>query len=228
MIHPIQKRLLELSQQYNLEKMGLRQIGKLIGVEHPQKVKFHLQRIGLLKGGRKKKPDHIKPSIQTEDRKIVSIPILGLANCGDATMIAEDRIEGILPVSKKLLPPKHHVADLFAIKAIGSSMNRASINGKTIEDGDYVIIDGGDKFAENGDYVLSIISGLANIKRFVDDKKNEQIVLQSESENYFPPIHIHKDDLDEYLVNGKVLEVIKQPRDSEEYFYEPLGKWHAS
>ncbi len=222
MIHPIQQKLMELSQQYDLKKMGLRQIGKLIGVEHPQKVKFHLIKIGILDDGKKLRPDKIKPFFQVQSSKIISIPILGAANCGNAAMIAENRIEGMLPVSKKLLPLRLNVVDLFAVKAVGSSMNRADINGKSIDDGDYAIIDGGDKDAKNGDYVLSIIGGLANIKKFTEDKENEQIVLQSESDKFFPSIHIHKDDLDEYLVNGKIVEVIKQPRDNDEYTYEPF------
>jgi repressor LexA len=220
MIHPIQKQLLELSQRYDLSKMGLRQIGKLIGVEHPQKVKFHLEKIGLIRNGIKKRPVHAKKPLGHSGDNIVSIPILGLANCGDATMIAENKIEGILPVSKKLLPSNHKQSDLFAIKAVGSSMNRADINGKSIEDGDYVIIDNSDRDAHNGDYVLSIISGLANIKRFVEDQENEQIVLESESDKFFPPIHIHKDDLDEYLLNGKVIGIIKQPNTNDEPHYE--------
>ena len=100
-------------------------------------------------------------------------------------------------------------------------MNRASVNGKSIDDGDYVIVDGEDKNVKTGDYVLSVISGLANIKRFTEDKVNRQIVLQSESSQFFPPIHIHEDDLDEYLVNGKVVEVIKDPQE-DKYRYEPI------
>lgn len=222
MIHPIQQQLLELSQRYDLKNMGLRQIGKLIGVEHPQKVKFHLQKIGILEDGKKTKPLIKKPVFKDRLNKIISVPILGAANCGSATMVAENRIEGILPVSKRLLPSNINESEIFAIRAVGSSMNKSNINGKSIDDGDYAIIDSGDKEAKNGDYVLSIIGGLANIKKFTEDKKNEQIVLQSESDKFFPPIHIHTEDLDEYLVNGKVIEVIKQPRDNDEFTYEPL------
>jgi len=222
MMHPTQQQLLELSQRYDLKKMGLRQIGKLIGVDHPQKVKFHMQKIGLLDDGKKKRSDQIKSPLLAKAKNLLSIPILGLANCGDATMLAEARIEGTLPISKKLIPT-NHVENLFAVKAVGVSMNRASVNGKSIEDGDYVIVDGEDRNVKTGDYVLSVISGLANIKRFAEDKAHRQIVLQSESSQFFPPIHIHEDDFDEYLVNGKVIEVIKRPQE-DEYRYEPIGK----
>ncbi|MDP3962525.1 MAG: S24 family peptidase [bacterium] len=224
-MHHIQQQLLELSQKYDLRKMGLRQIGRLIGVDHPQKVKFHLEKIGLLDDGKKTRASFMKSPMlsKTRTRNMLSIPILGLANCGDATMLAEEHIEGILPVSRKLIPTDN-VDNLFAVKAVGVSMNRADINGKTIEDGDYVIVDGEDKNAKTGDYVLSVISGLANIKRFTEDKIHRQVILQSESSSFFPPIHIHEDDLDEYLVNGKVIEVIKQMQEESVYRYEPVGK----
>ena len=221
-MHPIQQRLLELSQKYDLRKMGLRQIGRLIDVEHPQKIKFHMQKMGLLEDGRKKRPIVKKSPLLGKAKSLLSIPILGLANCGDATMLAEARVEGVLPISKKLLPVAH-TDNLFAVRAVGLSMNRASVNGKSINDGDYVIVNGDDKNVKTGDYVLSVISGLANIKRFTQDRTNRQIVLQSESSQFFPPIHIHEDDMDEYLVNGKVIEVIKQPKENE-YRYEPVGK----
>jgi len=220
MSHPIQQKLLDLSQRYDLRKMGLRQIGRIIGVEHPQKVKFHMKKLGLLEGDRKITAKRVKSPLAGTSKSLLSIPILGLANCGNATMIAEARVEGTLPISKRLLSTTH-TDGLYAVKAVGVSMNRASVNGKSIEDGDYVLVDGEDRNVKTGDYVLSVIGGLANIKRFTEDKTHRQIVLQSESTQYFPPIHIHEDDLDDYLVNGKVIEVIKQPKE-DNFRYEPM------
>ena len=163
-----------------------------------------MSKLGLLDEGKKTLAKRVKSPLTGNAKGLLSIPILGLANCGDATMVAEARVEGTLPISKRLLPTSH-TEGLYAVKAVGVSMNRASVNGKSIEDGDYVIVDGEDRNVKTGDYVLSVISGLANIKRFVEDKINKQVVLQSESTQYFPPIHIHEDDLDDYLVNGKTL-----------------------
>lgn len=221
-MHPTQQKLLELSQQYDLTSMGLRQIGKMIGVEHPQKVKFHLQKIGILDGGTKKPINTARKMPLQPSTSMISIPILGLANCGDAIMIAENRIQGMLPISKRLLPSKRSLDNLFAVKAVGASMNQADVNGKCVQDGDYVIVDSNDRDAKDGDYVLSIIDGLANIKKFVVDMINEQIVLQSESTGYFPPIHIHREDIDNYLINGKVIAVIKSPKNVSELQYTPL------
>ena len=107
------------------------------------------------------------------------------------------------------------IKNIFAIKAYGDSMNNARIpNGRNsvhnIQEGDYVIVDPTSKNPSTGDYVLSIIEGTANIKKFVDDTANNQVVLISESTNDLPPIHI--DRTMDYLINGKVIQVIKAPK----------------
>lgn len=217
-MHPIQEKLLALSGRYDLKKMSLRQIGRLINVDHPQKVKFHLGKLGIIEE-KKERPDLVKsPFIKNEN--LLSIPVLGLANCGEATIFAESNIQSMLSVSKKLIDYKDY-NNLFAVKAVGSSMNRADINGKNIQDGDFVIVDGENRNIENGEYVLSIIGGLANIKKFIKDDENRQIVLKSESDQYFSPTFIHEEDLDDYLINGKVVDVIKQDK-SEDIIYEPV------
>ncbi len=140
---------------------------------------------------------------------LIALPILGTANCGPATIYADQNIEGYLRVSGKLLTKKK---DIFAIKASGYSMNKANINGESVEDGDYVIVDPSYRSVKNGDYVLSVIDGMANIKRYFDDKPHKRIILLSESSASFSPIFIHYDDLDSYLVNGKIIQVIKKPK----------------
>jgi len=215
-----QEKLIELSQKHDLKKMGLRHIGRLIGVEHPQVVKYHLKKLGLLDGDKKERPENKKNIFSAVRQNIVSIPILGLANCGDATMFADSRVEGNLTLSRKLLPVKSF-SNLFAVRAVGSSMNRSDIDGKNIEDGDYVIVDGEDKNVHTGDYVLSVIGGLANIKKYIEDKTQRQIALVSESSQFFPPIYLHEEDMTDYLVNGKVVSVVKATN-SGELQYEPI------
>ena len=124
---------------------------------------------------------------------------------------AEQNIEGYLRISGRLLSKRK---DIFAIKASGYSMNKANINGECIEDGDYVVVDPNCRAPRNGDYVLSIIDGVANIKRYFNDKDNKRIILLSESSMSVMPIFIHYQDLDNYLVNGKIIQVIKKPKTS--------------
>jgi repressor LexA len=211
-MHILQEKLLKLSEAYNLADMSLRQIGKLIGESSPQKIKHHLLQLeknDLIQMDRmnkvlvKTQPGSIATS------SLISVPILGSANCGPATIYAEENIEGYIRISGKLLTKKK---DIFAIKASGYSMNKANINGECIEDGDYVVVDPTYRSIKNGDYVLSIIDSKATIKRYFKDTENKRIILLAESSASFSPIFIHYDDMDNYLVNGKIIQVIKKPK----------------
>lgn len=145
------------------------------------------------------------PTLKTQDIDSVSLPIIGAANCGSANIFADEQIEGYLKVPRTLLP---RVPGFFVIRAEGDSMNRANIQGKHIDDGDLVLIDGNDRTPLNGDYVLSIINGFANIKRFKIEEKTGQYVLISESKNSkHKPIFLHPDD--EFMINGKIIGVVK-------------------
>jgi SOS-response transcriptional repressor LexA len=212
-MHEIQKQILKLSGRNNLGKMSLRHIGQLIGQKNsPQKIKHHLLQLeknGFIKINRlEKEIAKTKPGT-VANSKFISLPILGTANCGPATIYAEQNIEGYLTISGKLLSKKK---DIFAIQASGYSMNKANVNGESIQDGDYVIVDPRYRNIANGDYVLSIIDGVANIKRYYKDIDNKRIILLSESSASFSPIFIHYDDLDRYVINGKVIQVIKKPK----------------
>jgi SOS-response transcriptional repressor LexA len=91
-------------------------------------------------------------------------------------------------------------------------MNKASIgeSKKNIEDGDYVLVDRSKVKPQTGDVVLAVVNGGATIKKFTDDTKtNNQIILSPLSTHSHSPIYIHEDD--GFLVNGKVVEVVKKP-----------------
>jgi repressor LexA len=218
-MHEIQEALLRIAGEKNIGQLTLREIGAFIGEKSPQKVKHHmlqLQKKGLLKidkskGVVKKAMVEWEKNLEGSGR-ILSIPILGAVNAGPAQIYADTNIEGFLKVSSALLKPvPRDVQTYLALKVVGPSMNKATIDGKRIEDGDYVIVDIADHYGYvDGDIVLSIIDGMANIKRFRYDKENEQVVLMSESTKEFPPIYIHKND--NYMINGKVVQVIKKPR----------------
>lgn len=221
MIHIIQKELLELSKRKNLAKLSLREMAAEIGMhkESPQKIKHHLlqlQKKGFLQIDRARgmmectntKPGWAKGLFEKKNR-LFSIPIVGTANCGPATIFAEQNFQGFLRISSKLVK-RSKPTGLYAIKADGSSMNRAEIDDKHIEDGDFVIVDSEDKNAETGNVILTIIDNKATIKRFIDDQKNEQIVLKADSSFDYEPIYLHPDD--DFFINGKVISVIKKPK----------------
>jgi len=209
-MHDLQKKLLKLSSNSDISEMTLRDISEAVGEgrENPQKIKHHLQQLvkrGLLKSenGKYRKISDIINNVKSN---LMSLPIFGSANCGEAISFAEDHIEGYLKVSPKIT---NNNKNLFVVKARGNSMNKALINGENIDDGDYVLVDSEKKSPENGDYVLSIIDGLANIKKFKEDKNRGIIMLISESTSSYDPIYIHQDDRDFYSVAGKVVGVLK-------------------
>ena len=196
----------------SFNNLTLREIGKLVDEGSPQKIKHHLEQLekrGLVVMNRHENSiSKIAPGL---DRRtgLVSLPLYGTANCGPAESFAEQYIEGYLSISSRILPK---IKGLFAIRAVGHSMNKANIDDERIEDGDYVLIDGSDRSPKDGDYVLSVVGGVANIKKYRFDKKRNHVILMSESTGDFPPIYIHPDDARDYIINGKVVKVIKRPR----------------
>jgi repressor LexA len=209
-MHALQKELLEQVDTHDLGRMSLREIGELLGEKHPQKIKHHLAQLeqkGLIEFDRELRTlRRVRPEARSDDR-LVSIPILGAANCGPATVFAQENIEGYLRISNKLIKP---MVGLFALKALGRSMNKASIDGLNIEDGDYVIVNSDGRTARSRDYVLCVTGGLANIKRFIREEGTQQVILMSESTEESPPIVLHPDDI-EFLICGVVIKVVKKP-----------------
>jgi SOS-response transcriptional repressor LexA len=210
-MHPVQQKIMNLFSNTDTLDLRLREIGRIISVIHPQTVKYHLldlARRGLIKIDLENKKLILIDHSAIENGPLLTLPIYGSANCGAASVFAENSIEGFLKVSKNIL--KGPTENLFVLKATGNSMDRAVINGKNIEDDDFVIVDGSYIDPKNYDYIVSIIDGCANIKKFLRDEQNEQIVLFSESSQDFLPIYIHQDD--SYQIAGKVTQVIKNPK----------------
>lgn len=214
-MHELQRKLLKLAREKNLGQCTLREIGAMVDERSPQKIKHHLNQLelrGLIRVDKAKR--RIEGSHEgwvqglLKKARLLSIPVLGAANAGPARLFAEPNIEGYLRVSSTLLTG-HTNHKLFALRVDGPSMNRAEVQGKRIEDGDYIIIDSTDTDAKDGDIVLSIIDGMANIKRFCRNDDHDQIALVSDSTLGFSPIYIHSGD--DYLINGKVVQVIKKP-----------------
>ncbi|MEI7498019.1 MAG: S24 family peptidase [Candidatus Falkowbacteria bacterium] len=214
-MHIIQQKILTLAGQININQVGLRKLGQLIGESHPQKIKHHLSQL-VKKGFITSDNKQLSLTNENTNQKakgtsnLFTLPIIGSANCGPATIYAHENIEGYIKISSKVVNKKSSNG-LFVIKAVGDSMNKAeSVKGGPIYNGDFVVIDSTDKQPQNGDYVLSIIEDTANIKRFYADQK--QIALVSESTLPIQPIYIHKSDSANYLVGGKIIQIIHSPK----------------
>lgn len=205
-MHTIQEKLLKEINRKNLSGMTLREIASLVGEKSAQKIKHHLTQLskkGFIVYNSTKR--EIKKAQRISKEGFVSLPIVGAANCGPATIFADENITGYLKVSKKLIPRS---GKLFILRAEGDSMNQANINKKNIEDGDFVVVDAEQQSPEPGQYIVSIIDEVANIKKFVPDPQNKRIVLKSESTKDYLPIFIHEND--NYKVSGRVIDVIKK------------------
>src|SRR4051812_19221010 len=117
-MHPLQQQLLQLSKTENLAKLSLRQMAAAIGQpeESPQRIKHHLmqlQKKGFLQIDRstglmeraQNKPAWARGLLESAAR-LFAIPVIGTANCGPATIFAEENFEGFLRVSSKLIGRK--------------------------------------------------------------------------------------------------------------------------
>jgi len=136
-----------------------------------------------------------------------SLPVVGAANCGPANIFAVEDPREYITVSSDSLGKKNKEG-LFVVEADGDSMNLAKVGTKklSIKDGDYVVVDANITSPSEGDYVLSIIDGCANIKRF--KKVDGRLALVSESTSTkFRPIFLGS--ADDFMINGKVIGVLK-------------------
>lgn len=130
----------------------------------------------------------------------VQIPLIGNVACG-APLLATENIEAYIPYPT--LKTKYSVDDLFFLRAIGDSMNKSDINGKTINDGDYVLVRK-TSTPEYGKRVVALIGDEATIKKL--KLESDHIVLEPESTNPAnKPIYI----FDEILIQGIVVDVLK-------------------
>lgn len=219
-MHPIQKNLLRLAKVRDLSELSIREIGRQIADDsttsddrvHPELVKYHLRKLvdaGQLDAARRNIGRKLK---QTESGgpELISIPLIGSANCGPATIFADERIRGHIRISSSILESKNY-QNLFALQASGDSMNMAQVAGEPIQNEDYVIIDRSKTTPRDGEYVVIVEEDKAIIKKLLLDYENEQIVLISESSFDYGPIFMNPHDKWDSLIGGTVVQVVKKP-----------------
>lgn len=213
-MHEIQAVLLRVLEEKGVRELpSLRKLAVLVGKEKisAQQVKHHLEQLdkkGFIKWD---KANNFVTVLHGPAQKIrsniVTLPYYGAVNCGPALNFAENKIEGYIKISRSLLNSPS-LNDLFVVKASGNSMNKAEIGGKEIEDGDFLVVDSSKVNPSDGEIILSIIDGMANVKKI--GKKENYLVLSSISTEEFPPIYI--DSSENYFVNGTVIGVLKSPK----------------
>jgi len=173
-IHPLQIKLLSLAEEDMLSGLSLRDIGKLIGEEHPQKVKYHLEQLqdkGLIY------IDHTTGSIEflrEEGGENISIPLYGLAQCGQGTLFADEKVEDMVSFPAKLLG--RYQNNIFATQAEGHSMY------PRIQHGDFVIVEHS-LIPQDNKVCLVLAEGEPRIKHFMYIDR-EMIALKSFNEDF--------------------------------------------
>jgi len=204
---PKQKNILDTIEEF-VERKG----------ENPNAYKLHKYlesegiRVGSLKGTMQviealEKKDLVK---RDTDRKlyivenkrfrnlknIFSIPAYGLASCGEALAFAEDNnVDGYLQISKSLFR-KENPAKLFAVKALGDSMDKDDIG-----DGDYVVFEKkGTSYNFENKIVVAVINGMATIKRYRKFKNGMIGLFPNSTNSFHQPIYL--DESDQILIAG--------------------------
>lgn len=221
MKNDIRQQLKELIANRDLRGASIRKVGRMLEVDgkevHPETVKYHWKKlfeddeVSYLYDGsvQRAQSSALSDAILPSGNQLVSIPVLGVADCGPATKVADESDLGKITISTQLLDTKKYDT-LYAIQASGESMNSTSIKGRPINDGDYVVVDRSKVSPRNGDCVVAIVDGLANIKRFYQEQ--DRIVLASESTENYDPIFVTFEDQSDSLIGGTVIQVIEKPK----------------
>jgi repressor LexA len=212
-MHIIQKQLLDLIATHeDFGSYSLRKIAEMVGAKgKPQTAKYHLQQLekdGLIQLNLEAGIINLvkRGYANASTSPIYSLPVVGSANCGPATIFAEQNVDQYLKISSSMLP--RNKSNLYALIADGDSMNMAEVEkGKTIKSGDFVLVDSEYKNYKTGDIVVAVIDNMATIKRFREDKPNNRIILEADSTEKYLPIFIHEGD--NFLLSGKVVGIIK-------------------
>ena len=135
---------------------------------------------------------------------LVGVPILGYANAGIPMVVAEEENLGVLKIDRNMLGKKKN---LFSLIIKGDSMDLAKIDGETLGDSKYIVVQKDAEF-EDGDIVVAIIDNCATVKRF--KRAKNMIILYPDSSNPLnQPIYIDRNT--EGLINGKVIKVLENP-----------------
>lgn len=203
-MNPIQQKLLDLARVYDIRSIKRVDLVEMVGCEYPSQITHHMNQL-IKRGDLVLSGERLIPSIKLS-AGFFKIPVLGEADCGEATKFADGRVIDNIVVSPSFVKSKHPER-LYALIARGDSMNKASLHGDNIEDGDFILVEKINGYTpEENDIIVSNIGGLANVKRF--HKEPNRIVLLPESyrEDYYP---IFIDASDEFAVEGKVVGIVK-------------------
>lgn len=137
---------------------------------------------------------------QTANDEVLKIPLVGSISCG-TPILAEENITAYIPYKQSQI--KGNSYDYFFLRAVGDSMNMAIVNGKNIDNGDFVLVKK-TNYADPGSIVVALIGNEATIK--ILKKEKSFYILEPRSSNEAnKPIYVFEN----LIVQGIVKDVLK-------------------
>ena len=138
------------------------------------------------------------------------LPVIGNAGCDSLSVYAEQQPDEFITIDREFLhgtDPKQTIV----IRAIGSSMVDAGI-----KDGDLVLTEMTQNVNE-GEKVVAIINDMAVIKK-ISFTENAVILNPMSPDPHYRPIIMNEN----FTVQGRVIDVIRNSKNSNEYVYEEI------
>jgi repressor LexA len=148
-----------------------------------------------------RRPGVVGVTLLKSDIDTNAVPIVGDVQAGSLTL-AEQNIIGWLRLPRSMTGPGRQ--KFFLLRVRGTSMNKATVAGDTVEDGDLVLVRQ-QSAANSGDIVVALVDGEATVKRLV--MAPGYFILKPEStDERHQPIVVEKN----FRVQGKVWRVLKR------------------
>jgi len=181
----------------HLEEQGI-EVGSLKGT---MQVVEALEKKDLIKRDKAKKLFIVENDNYADLGNIFSMPMYGLASCGEALAYADGNVDGYLQISRSLFR-QENPAKLFAVKALGDSMNKEGIG-----DSDYVVFEKKDTdYNFENKIVVAVINGMATIKRYKKLPHGLIGLFPQSTNKVHQPIYL--DESDTILIAGVFKKVL--------------------
>ncbi len=184
---------------YRGESPSVRDLAKALGYRSPRSAALILLKLAM-RGVLVRREDGTLKILKDVDSNFgaytINIPLVGSAPCG-APLLAEENVEGFIPISRDLAKPPYKY---FLLRAVGDSMDQAGI-----KDGELALVRQ-QETAQDGDRVVALVDDQATIKEFHRGK--DVVLLKPRSRNKkHRPIIVTRD----FRVQGVVVATV--PRD---------------
>ncbi len=183
---------------YRGESPSVRDLAKALGYRSPRSAALILLKLAV-RGVLVRREDGTLKILKDVDSNFgaytVNIPLVGSAPCG-APLLAEENVEGFIPISRDLAKPPYKY---FLLRAAGDSMDQAGI-----KDGELALVRQ-QETAQDGDRVVALVDDQATIKEFHRGK--DVVLLRPRSKNKkHRPIVVTRD----FRVQGVVVATVPQ------------------